>query len=183
MFHCPRSVFFNICVNYSFVLYVLNWQKPFYCPEFSTHVGSKLSVHIGVREGYEKGSSAGYGISVWRLTLQTFGHIFIRTPPEHAHCIRWIFRWMGHIRDINVKAQQKIKQLWSNTKYNFYRPQNKGDNTFGSIRPSVCVFVCLCVYTLYYWRRVVGDSTWLAKCSKKSYESQVRYTYKIITRW
>ncbi len=26
-------------------------------------------------------------------------------------------------------------------KHNIYRPRSKGDNTFGSVRPSVCVFV------------------------------------------
>ena len=35
---------------------------------------------------------------------------------------------------------------------------------------------------LFYWCGVVDDGTWLAKCSKKFHKTQVKYTYKIITR-
>ena len=35
----------------------------------------------------------------------------------------------------------------------------------------------------FHWRGVVDDGTWLAKCNKKSYETQVRFTYNVIIRW
>ena len=62
-----------------------------------------------------------------------------------------------------------------------YLPRSKGDNAFGSVRQSVYLFTLSCL-NQFYWRGVV-DGTWLAKCSKKSYETQVRYTYKITARW
>ncbi len=55
-----------------------------------------------------------------------------------------------------------------------YRPQSRGDNTFDSVRPSVNMFGSICLY----WRGVVDISTWLAKYSRRSSETQVSYTLK-----
>ena len=52
--------------------------------------------------------------------------------------------------------------------FSYYRPRSREDNTFGSVRPSICPSIRLSVCTLLP-----------AKYSKRSSETQVGYTLKI----
>ncbi len=91
-------------------------------------------------------------------------------------------------------VQQHFFVIWWMEYCNIYLLRSKGDNLFSSVplsvRPSIClglwdlsVSMSQRLFVCFYWHKLVDDGTWLAKCSIKAYETQVRYTYKIITRW
>ncbi len=48
-----------------------------------------------------------------------------------------------------------------------YRPRSQGDNTFGSVRPSVCPSVTTLKMSFFYWRGVVDSGTWLCQVQQK----------------
>ena len=42
-----------------------------------------------------------------------------------------------------MKLNTALLDIITHTKWNYYRLRSKGDNTFGSVRPSVRLCVCL----------------------------------------
>ena len=49
----------------------------------------------------------------------------------------------------------------------FCRPWGRGDNTFGSIRPSMFLGVFVCHHIFFHWRIVVNYGTWLCQVQQK----------------